>query len=165
MYILCSHGNTVSERTLRDFMVFMILCPDLSRQSNLYRRTNIRFLQWGGVLIIVKKQCISLRSGRHLFFFMVTRHVSAPYDRACRCTDFAMRFSLFFTGERSAVRIVPHGNIHIIYIYGLFCNLQRSYKRARLPLHGTWRFSCAKKAVCFAMTINKIITFAPKDSK
>lgn len=47
------------------------------------------FLQRGGVLIIVKKQCVSLRPGRHLFFFMVTRHVSAPYNRACRCTAFA----------------------------------------------------------------------------
>lgn len=137
MYILCSHGNTVSERTLRDFMVFMILCPDLSRQSNLYRRTNIRFFTMGEVLIIVKKQCISLRSGRHLFFFMVTRHVSAPYDRACRCTDFAMRFSLFFTGERSAVRIVPHGNIHIIYMgYFVICKGHTNGQDCRCMAHG-----------------------------
>ena len=47
-YMFVYPGNTVSERTLRDFMVFMILCPDLSRQSNLYRRTNIRFFTMGG---------------------------------------------------------------------------------------------------------------------
>lgn len=72
--------------------------------------------------------CVFLHGGQPLKF------VALPVFSE---PDFAMRFSLFFTGERSAVRIVPHGNIHIIYMgYFVICKGHTNGQDCRCMAHG-----------------------------
>ena len=62
--------------------------------------------------------------------------------KICRVTGvfragFCHAFSSFFTGERSAVRIVPHGNIHIIYMgYFVICKGHTNGQDCRCMAHG-----------------------------